>query len=450
MNPPLSEPLHCILAVAFAGLDFGTIISLVVLFVLLVCSALISGSEVAYFSLSPVDMKTIEEQPSSANTRVAELLTRPSKLLATILICNNLVNIGIVVLSAFILGNIIYFSADNALLQFILEVIVVTAVILLFGEVIPKIYAASNPLRMAAIMSQPIGFMSKVFSPLSGLLVKGSNVLSRKLQSGDKNNNVSVDELEHALELTRDQETTKEEQRILEGIVKFGNIEVRQIMRPRTETTAFDIKTEYDELVKGILESGYSRIPIIKDSFDEVVGTLYLKDLLPYANRTSFKWQTLVRNPFYIPENKKLDDLLKEFQEKKIHMAIVVDEYGGTSGIVTLEDVIEEIVGDITDEFDDEEIVYSRLDDHNYIFEGKTLLVDLYRILDIDESPFEHHKGEADSLAGFILELAGKIPKKNERIHFEDYTFTIEGADKRRIKRVKITLNKKRRETIDK
>lgn len=413
--------------------------AIVALLALLICSAMVSGSEVAYFSLSPGDVKTLEETPTAPHKRVIELLSKPSHLLATILISNNLVNIGIIVISAFILGNI--FTADNELLAFIIEVVVVTAIILLFGEVIPKIYAASNPLRMALFMAAPLSAVTKIFSPLSGVLVHGSNFLSKNLRRKNQNNDVSFDELEHALELTRDQETSKEEHRILEGIVKFGNIEVRQIMRPRTETTAFDIKTSYETLIKGILESGYSRIPIIKESFDEVVGTLYLKDLLPYADRSNFKWQTLVRNPFYIPENKKLDDLLKEFQEKKIHLAIVVDEYGGTSGIVTLEDVIEEIVGDITDEFDDEEIVYSRLDDHNYIFEGKTLLVDLYRILEIDETPFETHKGEADSLAGFILELAGKIPKKNERIHFEHYTFTIDAADKRKIKRVKITIN---------
>ncbi len=439
MNPPLSEPFHCILATTFSGPDTVTLGAIVVLMLLLICSALVSGSEVAYFSLSPGDVKALEETPSSAHKRVSELLSKPSRLLATILISNNLVNIAIVVISAFILGNI--FSADNEVLEFVIEVVVVTVIILLFGEVIPKIYAASNPLRMALFMAAPLSGITKLFSPLSGLLVHGSNFLSKSLKRKNHNNDLSFDELEHALELTRDQETTKEEHRILEGIVKFGNIEVRQIMRPRTETTAFDIRTSYETLVKGILESGYSRIPIIKESFDEVVGTLYLKDLLPYADRSNFKWQTLVRNPFYIPENKKLDDLLKEFQEKKIHLAIVVDEYGGTSGIVTLEDVIEEIVGDITDEFDDEEIVYSRLDNHNYIFEGKTLLVDLYRILEIDEAPFEMHKGEADSLAGFILELAGKIPKKNERIHFENYTFTIDAADKRKIKRVKITIN---------
>lgn len=384
----------------------------------------------------------MESAKNTVNTRILDLLNRPSKLLATILICNNLVNIGIVILSAFILGNLLVFAPENELIQFIIEVVLVTALILLFGEVIPKIYAASNPVRMAEIMSLPLSFLSRVFSPLSTIMVKGSNAISKSIKSKSlKNDDVSLHELEHALELTRDQETTKEEQRILEGIVRFGHIEVKQIMRPRTETTAFDLKTDYESLVQGILESGYSRFPIIRDTFDDVVGTLYLKDLLPYANRTHFKWQTLIRSPFYIPENKKLDDLLKEFQEKKIHLAIVVDEYGGTSGIATLEDVIEEIVGDITDEFDDEEVVYSRLDNHNYIFEGKTPLVDMYRILEIDDTPFEENKGEADSLAGFILELAGKIPKKNERIHFDDYIFTIEAADKRRIKRIKITIN---------
>lgn len=388
-------------------------------------------------------MKIIEENPDAVHTRISQLLSRPSRLLATILICNNLINIGIVVLSAFILGNLFVFSAQNELIQFILEVVVVTALILLFGEVIPKIYAASNPLRVAGFMAIPLDGLNKVFSPVSSLLVKGSNAITKRLKENSGKNDVSVDELEHALELTRDHETSREEQKILEGIVKFGHIEVCQIMRPRTETTAFDIKTDYEALIAKILESGYSRFPIVRDSFDEVVGTLYLKDLLPYANRTQFKWQTLIRQPFFIPENKKLDDLLKAFQEKKIHMAIVVDEYGGTSGIITLEDVIEEIVGDITDEFDDEEVVYSKLDENNYIFEGKTLLVDLYRTLEIDDEPFEKNKGEADSLAGFILELTGKIPKKNERIQFHSYTFTIEAADKRRIKRVKITLRKK-------
>lgn len=440
MSPSLSEPFYCLVVATLNGFDINTILSIGVLIILLVCSGLVSGSEVAYFSLSPADLKSIEANPSPRLSKVAELLTRPSKLLATILICNNLINIAIVVLSAFILGNITHFSANNPLFQFVIEVVLVTAIILLFGEVIPKIYAASNPLQLAALMSIPLNGLGKVFSPLSNALVRGSDLLSERLKANNNQEDVSVDELEHALELTRDQETTLEEQRILEGIVKFGNIEVRQIMRPRTETTAYDIKTSYADLIKGIVSSGYSRIPIIRDSFDEVIGTLYLKDLLPYSNLNSFKWQTLVRSPFYIPENKKLDDLLKDFQEKKIHMAIVVDEYGGTSGIVTLEDVIEEIVGDITDEYDDEEIVYSRLDDNNYIFEGKTLLVDLYRILEIDSSTFESHKGEADSLAGFILELVGKIPKKNERINFEQYTFTIEAADKRKIKRVKITL----------
>lgn len=327
-------------------------------------------------------------------------------------------------------------------MHFATTVALITVVILLFGEIIPKTYAASNPLGFAVIMAIPLKTLSTVFSPLSALLVHGTKLITKNIRHNTNGTEISVNELEHALELTRDEDSNREEHKILEGIVKFGNIEVRQIMRPRTETTAFDIKTPYDTLISKILESGYSRFPIIKDSFDEVVGTLYLKDLLPYADRTQFKWQTLVRSPFYIPENKKLDDLLMEFQEKKIHMAVVVDEYGGTSGIVTLEDVIEEIVGDITDEFDDEEIMYSRLDDDNYIFEGKTLLVDLYRVLNIDESSFESNKGEADSLAGFILELAGKIPKKNERIHFEDYTFTIDAADKRKIKRVKITINK--------
>lgn len=439
MNPPPSEPYSMLLAVFVNGLDATTTFSLIFLVILLLCSALISGSEVAFFSLSATDLRSLQDQKNPVNQRMLLLLKKPSKLLATILICNNLVNIAIVIISAFTISSVFDFTSLSQPLQFAIEVVAVTALLLLFGEVIPKVYAASNAMTMAGIMTFPLIFLNKIFTPLSFLLVGGTELIVRKIKP--KGNNVNVNELEHALELTRDSETSKEEHKILEGIVKFGNIEVRQILRPRTETVAFDIKTDYATLLKKILESGYSRIPIYKDSFDEVVGTLYIKDLLPYADRSNFKWQTLVRNPFYIPENKKLDDLLKDFQEKKIHMAIVVDEYGGTSGIVTLEDVIEEIVGDITDEFDDEEINYSKLDENNYVFEGKTLLVDLYRILDIDEAIFEQSKGEADTLAGFILELTGKILKKNERVQFENFTFTIEAADKRRIKQVKITLN---------
>jgi len=412
---------------------------LLILVILLICSALISGSEVGFFSLSAADIRALQDNPTAANKRLQHLLNKPSKLLATILICNNLINIGIIILSAFTMSELFNFQGMSAVLQFTIEVVIVTSLILLFGEVIPKVYAASNSLKMALLMTYPLMTLNKLFTPLSYVLVKGSEYLGRKIKP--KSNQVSVDELEHALELTRDRDTSEEEQKILEGIVKFGNIEVSQIMRPRTEAVAFDIKTEYAELLKKILETGYSRIPIFKHSFDEIVGTLYVKDLLPYADRSNFKWQTLVRNPFYIPENKKLDDLLKDFQEKKIHMAIVVDEYGGTSGIVTLEDVIEEIVGDITDEFDDDEINYSKLDDNNYVFEGKTLLVDFYRILDVESEAFEDQKGEAETLAGFILELTGKIPKKNERVHFHHFTFTVEAADKRRIKQVKITIN---------
>jgi putative hemolysin len=439
LNPPPSEPYSMLIAVFVNGLDATTTLSLIILIILLICSALISGSEVAFFSLSASDLRTLQDHKSPVNERMRHLLKKPSKLLATILICNNLVNIAIVILAALTISSVFDFTTFSPPIQFAIEVVAVTALLLLFGEVIPKVYAASNAMSMAGIMTFPLIFLNKIFTPLSFLLVSGTELIVKKIKP--KGNNVNVNELEHALELTRDSETTLEEHKILEGIVKFGNIEVRQILRPRTETVAFDIKTDYATLLKKILESGYSRIPIYKDSFDEVVGTLYIKDLLPYADRSNFKWQTLVRSPFYIPENKKLDDLLKDFQEKKIHMAIVVDEYGGTSGIVTLEDVIEEIVGDIADEFDDDEINYSKLDDNNYIFEGKTLLVDLYRILDIDEDIFEKSKGEADTLAGFILELTGKILKKNERVQFENFTFTIEAADKRRIKQVKITLN---------
>ncbi|NEN23397.1 gliding motility-associated protein GldE [Cryomorpha ignava] len=406
--------------------------------ILLICSALISGSEVAYFSLSPTDMDGLENEKSGSADRAMALLHRPHRLLATILIANNFVNIAIVILSSFILIGGFNFDAYPPWVAVAIQVGVVTFLLLLLGEVIPKVYATSNAMRLIMLMALPLTVMLKVFYPISSLLISSTNLINKRIKK--RQSDYSVDELEHALELTKDEQTTPDEEKILKGIVRFGNTDVKQIMKPRTEMVSFDFTTSYAELMDELLDEGFSRVPVYKESLDQVVGILYLKDLLPYSESTDLDWQTLLRAPYFVPENKKLDDLLKEFQSRKVHMAVVVDEYGGTSGIVTLEDIIEEIVGDITDEFDDEDIFYSKLDEQNYIFEGKTPLVDLYKILDISGENFEEAKGESDTLAGFMLELSGRLLVKNEKVNFENYVLTVEAADKRRIKRVKLTL----------
>ena len=413
-------------------------IAIVVALLLLLCSALVSGSEVAFFSLSPSDTEELQAEGSKNSKRILKLIERPDKLLATILIANNFVNIGIVIVSTYIVAGILNFQGYPTWVPFVVQVIIVTALLLLLGEVIPKVYATVNSLRLCSLMSLPLEILSKLFSPLSKVLLATSKGIQKHVKT--RQADFSVDELETALELTKGEETSPDEEKILKGIVRFGNTDVKQIMTPRTEVVSYDITTSYTELMSDLTDQGFSRLPVYRESLDSVIGVLYLKDLLPYSEEKDLNWQKLLRSPYFVPENKKLDDLLKEFQERKMHMAVVVDEYGGTSGIVTLEDIIEEIVGEITDEYDDESIFYSKLDKSNYIFEGKTPLVDLYKILDIDGENFEEVKGESDTLAGFILELAGKIPMKNEKVKFENYVLTVEAADKRKIKRIKLTI----------
>lgn len=418
--------------------SFEVAIGAVIMLVLLGLSALISGAEVAYFSLGPGDKEELNHSKSRVTLIVLELLDRPKRLLATILIGNNFINVAIVVLSTYLMESLFDFEG-NAVAAFWVQVFAVTLLILIIGEIIPKVYANKYSLKLAMMMAYPMLFMGRLFSPVSGLLVAGTNWF--KKSGGATGQNISVDELSHALELTADQDASDEEHKILQGIVKFGNTDVKQIMTPRVDVVSFDITTSYTDMRQGILDSGFSRIPVFKESFDSIAGILYIKDLLPHLNAASdFDWASLIRPPFFVPENKKIDDLLKEFQEKKMHLAVVVDEYGGSSGIVTLEDILEEIVGEISDEFDDESVTYSKLDDSNFVFEGKTPLNDMYRILDIEGDPFENRKGDSDTLAGFVLEQTGKIPKKNERINFDQYMFTIEAADKRKIKRIKVTI----------
>lgn len=439
MDP--GEPYSSIFLDILLPWNYNVLFGIFLMLVLLILSALISGSEVAYFSLSPQDKKTLEDESSKASQRTLELLKKPKTLLATILIGNNLVNVAIIILSSLLMEMLFNFEGREVL-AFIIQVVAVTLIILLVGEISPKVYATKNAMRMAKLMGSTLTIMSKLFYPLARVLVVSTRKIDQRAKENqDSGSLITADELNHALELTTDINTGVDEKRILSGIVRFGSTEVRQVMTPRIDVICFDTNTSFGELQKHIVEHGYSRIPIYEESFDQVIGILYVKDLLNHLHAPDdFDWKPLLRNPSFVTENKKLDDLLRDFQDDKNHMAVVVDEYGGSSGLITLEDIIEEIVGDISDEFDDEDLIYTKIDEYNFVFEGKAALIDVYRVLEISGEKFESAKGDSDSLAGFILELSGKIPQKNERIRFENYLFTIEAADKRRVKRVKVTI----------
>ncbi len=423
----------------FIAVDISIISVFVLLFLLLICSALISGAEVAFFSLTKNDFEERLEENSKRMQLVSKLLERPKKLLATILVANNFINIATVIVFAY-LGDFMFGDIINPKVKFVLEVIVITFLILLFGEILPKIYASRNNIKFASFMVFPLKVLDVLFSPIS--LPMQSVTLAIHNNLGKRKSNLSVDQLSQALELTSEEDTTKEEQKILQGIVSFGNTDTKQVMRPRIDIFALNVEQKYAEIMPEIINNGYSRIPIYEDNIDQIKGVLYVKDLLPHINKKQFNWVKLIKEPFFVPENKKLDDLMAEFQEKKVHLAVVVDEYGGTSGLISLEDIIEEIVGDISDEFDDEDLQYSKLDENNYVFEGKTALKDIYRIIKLeDDTVFEENKGEAETIAGFVLEISGSFPKLNSKINFENYVFTIEALNKKRIKLVKFTIN---------
>jgi len=418
------------------------------LIILLVCSALISGAEVALFSLSKSDLEPQENTPSKALEIINALLRRPKKLLATILVANNFINIGIVLLFASLSEqlfkgvnselNLVFFKID---LVFFIEVIIITFLILMFGEILPKVYANRNNLKFSKFMARPLMILDALFAPISMPMRRVTLMIHKGL--GKQKSNLNVDYLSQALELTSEEDTTKEEQKILQGIVSFGNTDTKQVMRPRIDIFALESSLKFEAIIPEIVAHGYSRIPVYEDSIDSVSGILYAKDLLPHLQKKEFNWNSLLRAPLFVPENKKLDDLMVEFQEKKIHLAIVVDEYGGTSGVVSLEDVIEEIVGDISDEFDDDDLIYSKIDENNYVFDGKTALKDFYRIIKLeDESIFENYKGEAETIAGFVLEISKSFPKIRSKIKFNSYTFVVEGIDNKRIKQLKVTLQK--------
>jgi gliding motility-associated protein GldE len=412
--------------------------SIVVLLILLICSALISGAEVAFFSLSVTDFENPEAKESRRMEVVKRLLSDPKKLLATILVANNLINIAVVLLFAS-LSDLFFEGILNPQLRFLVEVIVVAFLILLFGEILPKIYASRNNIRFSSLMAYPLNVLDKLFSPFSGPM-KATTIFIEKRFAG-KRKGISVDQLSQALELASEEDTTREEKKILKGIVTFGNTDVKNVMRPRMDIFALNEETAYAEILPDIISNGYSRIPVYRESVDAIAGILYVKDLIPHLDKKNLKWTELLREPYFVPENKKLDDLLNEFKEMKMHLAIVVDEYGGTSGLITLEDIIEEIVGEISDEFDDDDLVFTKIDDTTFVFEGKTALRDVYRVIPPgEEELFEEVRGDSETLAGFVLELAKGFPRKKEKISFHHFTFTIEAFENRRIQQIKVSI----------
>ena len=412
---------------------------------LLFCSALVSGAEVAFFSLQ---IKSLEESNETENkievTRVIKLLKKPKRLLATILVANNFINIAIVLLFS-ILSNTFLSTIENSAVLLLIEVGIITSLILIFGEILPKVYANRNALSFSKRMAPVISVLdSYLLFWITFPMSKITSFLERRL--GESGNQFSVDKLSQALELTNNDETTLDEQRILKGIVNFGNTDTREVMCPRMDMFALSDSLTVEEIIPIILEQGFSRIPVFTEKKDTIKGILYVKDLLPNIHEKNYKWQKLLKPPIYVPENKKLDDLLKEFQQKKIHLAIVVDEYGGTSGLITLEDIMEEIVGDISDEFDEEDLSYSKLDDHTYIFDAKINLKDFVKIVNLEESEdFESVKGDAETLAGLLLEIAKKFPKKKQLINYAGYSFSIEELDEMRITQVKVMLPKQKK-----
>jgi len=421
--------------------SYTFVFKIVLILILLVCSALISGSEVAFFSLTSTDLKKANNSKNKNLQIIYSLRNNPRRLLAALLVSNNFINIAIVLLfSSF--GNAFYLKSFPFWINFIIEVGVITLFILLFGEILPKVYANRNPISFSKKMALPVQFLDKyIFFFLTIPLSKMTEFIQRRLVF--KSTNLSVDKLSDALELTDKSDSSKNEQKILQSIVSFGSVETKQIMRPRVDVFSVSVELSFDQLLDQIRKKGFSRIPVYQKQIDKIIGIVYLKDLFPHLNKKKFDWKKLIREPYFIPENKKLDDLLKEFQQLKIHLAIVVDEYGGNSGIITMEDVIKEIVGELNVDFFQEDLSYTKIDDNSFIFDGKTNLKDLYKILKIsDEAAFENKRGDSETLAGFILEQKGYFPKKGSALIFKNLKFIVEEIDRKRIKKIKIILKK--------
>jgi gliding motility-associated protein GldE len=421
------------------GFETLETVKVFLLLMLLLSSALVSGSEVAFFSLSPSYVKEAVNATTRPLRILAHLRKNPRRLLAIILLLNNLINIATVLLFAS-MTSLFFESISHPGIRFMAEVGLITSVVLLFGEILPKIYANKNPEGFAKRMSVPIYLLDKyVFFALTYPMSYLTFILQKRL--GKKSSNISVDHLSQALEMTDDSETTKDEQKILKGIVTFGNTDTKQVMCPRIDVFALDEETSFTQVVSQIVSKGFSRVPVYRETIDTVIGVLYVKDLLSHFDKTNYEWTQLMREPYFVPENKKIDDLLQEFQVKRIHLAVVVDEYGGTSGVISLEDVIEQIVGDITDEFDETDISYSKLNDTTFVFDGKTSLQDFYAVTKLSNNgDFEHNKGESETVAGFLLEQLGSFPKVNTVFRFKNIVFTIEAVDRKRIKQIKVQL----------
>lgn len=433
----------CRLADLFDGVTvttptIGAIIAIILAVILLYASGFVSASEIAFFSLSPGDLSEIEEGQTSSDRRISALLDDSEHLLATILISNNFVNVTIIMLCNYFFASTIHWG-NSVILEFLVITVILTFLLLLFGEIMPKIYSAQHTLKFCRKAAPVISFLNTLFSPLSALLVRSSFLINKCVAK--KNYNISVDELSQALELT-DKNEISEESNILEGIIRFGGETAKEVMTPRLDMVDLEINTPYAEVLKCIVDNAYSRIPVYAESRDNIKGILYIKDLLPHLNKMdNFRWQTLIRPAYFVPETKMIDDLLRDFQANKIHIAIVVDEFGGTSGIVTMEDIIEEIVGEINDEYDDEERTYVKLNDRTYIFEAKTLLSDFYKIMKIDSDLFERVEGDADTLAGLLLEIKGEFPVLHERLDYENYHFEVLEMNTRRILKVKVMVD---------
>lgn len=417
--------------------DFKTVTGLIVLIILLFASALLSASEITFFSFSSDNIENFKGKNTKRSRTVVRLCNMPEKLLATILVSTNIIIVIIVLLAAF-LGTGIFDFSTRPVTVFLIEAVVILILLLFFNEILPKLFNPRNNVPLALFMAFPLAALEFIFRPITSLFVHSATILKRR--SGTLRTNISMDEISDALEQTTDE--LDEDEKILKGVVNFGNINVSAIMCPRIDVTAVDIRSAFNQVIPVIINSGFSRIPVFSESFDNVKGILYAKDVLPYMNNPgNFKWQSLLRNPYFVPETKKINDLLKEFQVKKIHMAVVIDEYGGTSGIVTLEDILEEIVGEITDESDEDEVLYRKIDEKTFVFEGKTLLNDLIRILNLTIDPFGEVRGESETLAGLILEITGEIPQQDQIIEYENFIFTIESADRRRIKEIRVEIN---------
>ncbi|WP_081778504.1 gliding motility-associated protein GldE [Xylanibacter brevis] len=420
-------------------IGFGAFISAFLACVLLLFSGFASGSEIAFFSLSPTDLSELDEEKNKQDKKIVFLREDSERTLATILITNNLVNVTIIMLCNFFFSSVVHFG--NAVwLEFLVITVLLTFLLLLFGEIMPKVYCSQHALAVCRMFAPSIMVLRKVFYPLSSILIRAGVLAEKVVQK--ENRVLSVDDLEQALELT-DKEDLKEEKNMLEGIVRFGDETAKEVMTSRQDIVDLNFRSTFPEVIKCIVENNYSRIPVYQDSVDNIRGILYIKDLLPHLGKPStFRWQSLIRPPYFVPETKKIDDLLRDFQENKVHIAIVVDEFGGTSGLITLEDVLEEIVGEINDEYDEEEKSYTRINANTYVFEGKTLLTDFYRILELDDDVFEEVEGDADTLAGLMLELKGDIPSEHERIDYKNFKFEIVELDGHRISKIKVIVSK--------